>query len=471
MPDFDTEQIDPPLSGLMRAAPVSCLPDTRVETVLSIMKDKRIGSMIVTDPQMRPIGILTLRDVLDRIALAPGALQMPIERVMSRHPLCIPVDSSAYQASLAMIRHGVNHIIVVKNELLAGLVSARDLFGLQHSSVKTLSTAIRSAHDLGAIEAFGRDIGVLSRKMLAQGIATGPLCAFIASLNDLLTQRIVEMEFRDVSIPYCWILMGSEGRSEQTLVTDQDNGLIFSPADGSDPEVARQELLTVARRINLALDRAGYQLCPGDIMAGNPRWCLTLNEWRSRFQHWIASGDPQAILHGMIFFDLRPLHGETMLAQHLRDWITENARHSQRFLHLMAQGALKNGAPLGLLGRFKLDAGGYLDLKINGTTLFTDAGRIFALAAGIDETNTERRLRRAGTALNIPLDEIEAWIAAYYCLQGLRLRMQAAALASGGSADNRLAPRQLHAFDREVLTLAFHQATKLQKRLRMEYSA
>jgi CBS domain-containing protein len=263
--------------------------------------------------------------------------------------------------------------------------------------------------------------------------------------------------------------MGSEGRSEQTLVTDQDNGLIFAPAPGTSIEDTRQTLLAIARRVNLALDRAGYKLCPGEIMAGNPQWCLTLDEWRDRFAHWIDSGSPEALLHGSIFFDLRPLHGELALARELRRWLIEHAPRNPRFLHQMAANALKNRPPLGLLRDFKLDAGGMLDLKLNGTMPFVDAARIYSLAHSIDETNTERRLVCMGPALNIAAHETEAWISAYQYVQGHRLRCQAEALAIGASAGNRLDPRKLHDFDREILKLAFRQASVLQERLALDY--
>jgi len=469
MPVSVTEAIDPPVSSLLRRAPVSCLPDMRVADALRAMREQCIGSMIVTDTASIPVGILTLRDVLDRIALEPASLDAPVSSRMTPDPLTASLETSAYQAALAMIRHGVNHIVLVNNRRLAGLISARDLFGLQSANLRQLSVAIQSAQDLPAIEAFGRDIGALARTMLAQGVATGPLSAFIASLNDLLTQRIVDMEFRDTSTNYCWILMGSEGRSEQTLVTDQDNGLIFTPAAGASVEDTRQSLLTIARRINQALDRAGYKLCPGDIMAGNPQWCLTSDEWRGKFARWIDSGSPEALLHGSIFFDLRPLHGKLDLARELRHWLLDHAPRNPRFLHQMAENALKNRPPLGLLRDFRLDDDGMIDLKLNGTMPFVDAARIFSLACGIDETSTERRFATTGLALNIAAHETEAWIAAYQHVQGHRLRCQGAALARGETAGNRIDPRTLHDFDREVLKLAFRQTTTLQDRLALDY--
>jgi CBS domain-containing protein len=436
------------------------------------MRELSIGSMIVVDEGNIPIGILTLRDVVDRVVLRPGALEAPIGEFMTPHPVTLPVQQTAYSAALAMIRHGVRHIVLVDGGKLAGLVSERDLFGLQSTGVRHLSAEIKGAKDLSAIDHFGADIRDLACRMIAQGMAVGPLTAFIASLNDLLTERIVELEFAAASLGaprWCWVVMGSEGRSEQTLATDQDNGIIFDPAPGLGAEDARAVLVPVARQVNQALDRAGYGLCRGDIMAGNPKWCLSLDEWRARFGQWIDSGSPEALLHGAIFFDLRPLAGDLALGRELRAWLAAHAPTNSRFLHQMAGNALQNRAPLTWLRGFRVAADGRLDLKLNGATLFVDAARIFSLAFGIDEVNTERRLRAAAPALKLPTTELEAWIAAFHHIQGQRLKRQAECLAQGIAPDNRVDPRTLNDFDRAVLRSALQRTRALQQRVALDY--
>lgn len=450
----------------------TCLPLAPTRVALETMRRRAIGSIVVVDAQGAPLGILTLRDVVDRVVLEPATLDRPIDQVMTREPVTLASRESTYQAALVMVRHGVRHVVLVADGRVAGLVSERDLFGMQTTGVRHLSTAIKGANDLAEVEAFGREIGTLARQLIAQGTAIGPLTAFISSLIDLLTERIVELELSTIALDparVCWIVMGSEGRSEQTLLTDQDNGIVFATGPGQDADAVRAELIPVAQRINGALDRAGYRLCPGDIMAGNPMWCLTLDEWRERFASWIDTGSPEALLHGSIFFDLRPLTGDASLAAELRTWLTGAAPKNRRFLHQMAANALRSRPAIGLLHRFATDADGYINLKLNGATPFIDAARIMSLACGIDEVRTETRLRRAGAALNIPAHEVEAWIAAFYQIQGHRLKRQAHALERGEEPDNKLAPAALHDFDQQVLKLALEQARSLQSRLAMDY--
>jgi len=472
MLEYVTEPLALTLGQVMKRPPVACLPGETVRRAIETMRNLAIGSMVVVNPDRIPIGILTLRDIADRVVLGTGAVDGPIERVMTSHPVTLPITETSYRAALTMIRHGVRHIVLVDGDRLAGIVSERDLFGLQSSSVRDLSAAIKGAADLDAIERFGRDINGLARKLFEQGTAVGALTAFVAALNDLLTERVVQLEFARSELEnlrYCWILMGSEGRSEQTLATDQDNGIIFAVTPGVSAESVRAAILPVAQRINRALDRAGYRLCPGEIMACNPQWTLSLDEWRQRFERWIDSGSPEALLHGAIFFDLRPLHGDLALGGELRHWLMQHAPRNPRFLHQMAANALKNRPPLGLLKRFAVDDEGRINLKLNGATLFVDAARIFTLAHGIDEVNTERRLRAAAPALRVPPREVDAWIAAFYHVQGLRLRRQTECMRQGLPADNRIDPYGLHDFDRRVLVSALEQARAIQRRIALDH--
>ena len=469
-----TEPLALTLGQLLKRPPVACLPGESVRRATQTMRELAIGSMVVVSPDRIPIGILTLRDIADRVVLDSGAVDGPIERVMTCDPITLPVTETAYRAALTMIRRGVRHIVLVEGGRLAGIVSERDLFGLQSSSVRELSAAIKGAADLDAIERFGRDINGLALKLFEQGVAIAALTAFVAALNDLLTERVVQLEFARIALENlrcCWILMGSEGRSEQTLATDQDNGIIFAVPPGRSAESVRAAILPVAQRINRALDRAGYRLCPGEIMACNPQWTLSLDEWRQRFERWIDSGSPQALLHGAIFFDLRPLHGDLALGGELRHWLMQHAPRNPRFLHQMAANALKNRPPFGWLKRFSVDKAGRIDLKINGAALFVDAARIFSLAHGIDEVNTERRLRAAAPLLGAQPREVDAWIAAYFHIQGLRLRRQADCMRLGVPADNRIDPYALHDFDRRMLVAALEQARTIQARIALDHRA
>jgi len=432
--------------------------------------------MVVVDGENRPLGIFTLHDVLDRVAISRADLEAPISRVMTTGLITLPPQATGYDAALAMVRQGIRHVLVVENGRLAGIVSEKDLFSLQRISMRQLSSGIKAATGIEQLAQFSADISQLAQNMLAQGVAAEQLTQFIASLNDVLTQRIIDLEFENedlAGIEFCWLAIGSEGRHEQTFSTDQDNGIIFTIPDGMDADQVRQRLLPVARRVNEALDRCGFPLCKGDIMASNPMWCLSLEEWRQRFARWIDAGDPESLLHGAIFFDFRPLHGKSELAAELRDWLLKHVRRNTRFLHQMAANALQNRPPLGLFRDFVVDTKGEhrdtIDLKLNGTTPFVDAARIYSLASGVDSTNTAQRLRLVAPLLKFPAEEVEAWVEAFLYIQMLRLQHQHLESRQGKPMDNRINPYELHELDRHILKESFKQARKLQSRLALDY--
>jgi CBS domain-containing protein len=207
-------------------------------------------------------------------------------------------------------------------------------------------------------------------------------------------------------------------------------------------------------------------------MASNPKWCLSLEEWKHTFNGWIGGGSPESLLNASIFFDFRSLYGAQHLAEDLRDWLARVASDNSRFLYMMAENALHNRPPLGVVRDFVLGKENKLDLKMNGITPFVDAARIFSLAAGVTQTNTIQRLRLSAAKMNMHESEIDAWIDALLFIQVLRLRHHDEASAQGASndaLDNKIDPEKLNELDRRILKEAFRQARKLQARLAMEY--
>lgn len=473
----EQQSLASPLSGVVRRAPVTCAPSTSVRQVLELMHSASIGSMVAVDDQQRPLGILTLHDVLERIALPRIDLEQPVINIMSTRLSTLPPHALAYDAALAMAKHGFRHVLVVENERLIGLVSEKDLFALQRVGLRQIGTAIREADSIEALQLATADIHRVAHSMLAQGVAPEQLMQFISTFNDQITARIVELEFRTGSLfgtsvheNLCWMALGSEGRFEQTLSTDQDNAIIFVAPEGMSPEQMRSKLQPVARRINEALAVCGFPLCKGNIMASNPRWCLSLDEWKHIFSSWIDGGSPESLLHATIFFDFRALYGAQHLADNLRQWLSETIIGNRRFLYMMAENALRNRPPLGIVRDFVVGKEHKLDLKLNGITPFVDAARIFSLAAGVKQTNTIQRLRLSAAKLNIGSAEVDAWIDALLFIQVLRLRHHSEIIESNTAMpDNQINPEQLSELDRRILKEAFRQARKLQSRLAMDY--
>jgi len=340
---------------------------------------------------------------------------------------------------------------------------------LPTAELVALKSDLAVLDDLGGLARLADRLRVVQSRLPASGLSGEGNCALISRLNDKLTTRVLTLVARRHRLPpvdWCWLAMGSEGRDEQTLVSDQDNGLVFSACNSGEAHALRALFLPFARDANEQLAACGFSLCPGNIMAGNPQWCLSTEEWRERFIDWVRCPDPTALLNATIFFDLRPLHGSLLLGQELRTLIGRLTSDTPAFLHLMSVNALQVHPPLGFLGEVSVDDADAVDLKKLGSRIFVDVARILALAGATPSVNSFARLREAGPAAGMQPREIAAAQAALSHLLRLRLEVQ----ASGDGEPVAFRPAELHEVDRIILKESLRQARRLQQRLKLNYS-
>ncbi|KRI01054.1 DUF294 nucleotidyltransferase-like domain-containing protein [Curvibacter sp. PAE-UM] len=462
------QSLETRLGDLTPRTPVTCRPHTPLREALTEMHQRRIGSMLVTSERGEPLGILSRDDILGRITLQQVPLETPIGEVMVQPVHHLTHEHTAEDAALLMSRHTIRHVPITRDGVVVGIVSERDLFAMQRLSLKHVSTSIRGAADVDTLKLVAQDIRRFARSLLSQGVQARQLTALISHLNDVLTERLLELKAAQHGIELgrlCWLALGSEGRSEQTIATDQDNALIL-PDDITPAQ--RQQVLVFARDVNQALDACGYPLCKGGIMAGNPDCCLTLREWRERFSHWVEHGAPQDLLNASIYFDFRPLAGDASLAQALRSEVNRSAQRVPRFLKQMALNALTRTPPLSWVGGIAADDQGLIDLKLQGTALFVDAARLYGLAQGLAATATRERLEAVGPVLGVEAAEYEAWVRGFEFLQMLRLQIQLEGTATGDQP-NHIRVDSLNDIDRRILKEAFRVARTLQQRIQLDY--
>ena len=466
------QSLDSRLGLLPEKQALVCTPQTPLRVALQQIHDRRVGSMLVLDAQDLPVGILTRHDILGRVTLPGLDLQTPIAQVMSAPVHCLCTEHTLQDAALLMSKHSVRHVPVLAGGRVVNIVSERDLFALQRQSLKQLSVGIRAASDLPALQELAGRIRSFAGHLLGQGVHARQLTELISHLNDLLTTRLVELvaQRRGADLQRaCWLAFGSEGRSEQTVSTDQDNGLIFV---SDAPQADRPGWLALAAEVNQGLDSCGYPLCKGLVMASNPECCLTAQEWQDRFAQWIEHGAPADLLKASIYFDMRPLCGNPELAAPLRAMLAGSAARVPRFIKQMADNALRHEPPLnwrGALETQEVEGRALLDLKLKGTMIFVDSARLYALAHGLPAVGTRARLEAAAPLMHVQMQESEAWIAAFEFLQMLRLQAQLGLRGNPNANPNVIDTHGLNEIDLRMLKETMRIARGLQQRMALDY--
>jgi CBS domain-containing protein len=284
---------------------------------------------------------------------------------------------------------------------------------------------------------------------------------------------LTEAEFDLPGVSWCWIALGSEGRFEQTLYTDQDNGIIFDVPAGADTAKLRDAFLPFAQAVNKKLDACGFTLCKGNIMAGNPELCLSRAEWARRFAAFIREATPENLLGSSIYFDLRVVWGDEQGCEQLRRGILDQVNDNRLFQRMMAENALRNRPPVGRFREFVLarknGEKATLDLKVQGLTPFVDGARLLALAHGIESNNTLERFRELVAKEVIERLDGAAYEEAYHFIQQTRMQQHQLQTRENLPYSNRVDPDSLNHLDRRILRESLRQAQRLQSSLALRY--
>ncbi|TBU89289.1 putative nucleotidyltransferase substrate binding domain-containing protein [Stutzerimonas kirkiae] len=469
--------LDTRLGDLALQHPVTCPPDATLKEAVRTMHEQHVGSIVIADEQAHPLGIFTLRDLRSFIGGDDGDLGKPIDQLMTPRPFHLPPAATAFDAAIAMTERHIAHVCVVDHGILRGVVSERDLFSLQRVDLVHLARTIRSAARVENLAALRSDIRQLVDNMLAHGASSTQITHIVTLLNDHTVCRVIELaieELGDPGIPFTWLCFGSEGRREQTLHTDQDNGILFEAADAAEAAHIRGRLLPLAERINRDLDTCGFTLCRGNIMASNPQLCLSRQEWQRRFSSFVREVTAENLLSSTIFFDLRAIWGPQEGCDQLREAFQQDIASNGVFQRLMAENALRQRPPIGRFRDFVVtrkddDDKGKLDLKVQGLTPFVDGARLLALSHAVESCNTLERLRQLVEKEVIDAKDGAAYEEAYHFIQQTRMQQHQQQSRDGQPYSNRLDPDALNHLDRRILRESFRQAQRLQASLALRY--
>ncbi|NNK31526.1 MAG: cyclic nucleotide-binding/CBS domain-containing protein [Xanthomonadales bacterium] len=457
---------------LLKREPVRVDAAASIREAAVLMSRQNVSSVLIMSGD-ELAGIVTDKDLRKRVLAAGLDPELPIEQVMTAGPMSLEADDGVDTALLLMMRENYHHLPIVEGGKPLGLVTAGDILRAQSEHPLRLVRDIRKRNSIEDLLVLSRRLPSLFERMVVLGRDVEQIGRMVTHITDAFTTRLIELaeqEFGEPPMPYAWIVFGSQAREEQTARTDQDNGLILE-------RKARDEEARYFERLSTfvcdGLDQLGYVYCPGEVMALNSKWRVSLAKWKRHFDGWIDEPEPKSVMHSSIFFDMRCVHGDAGLVAELLDYATKRAKENRIFRRFMAANVLKHRPPIGFFRRFvQEDDGSHsegLNLKHRGIVPITDLVRMRALEGGISRPNTFRRIELAAAAGIMNEDDASSLRDALILINRIRLTYQAEQLAAGQQPTNFVPPDELSPLMRRNLKAAFMLVKEAQEALALRY--
>ena len=455
----DTRLLGMHLQHLIQRPPITLPPQTSVQEVARTMRERSVSSVMLVE-QGQLVGLVTDRDLRNRVVAEGLDLSRPVADIATPNPMTLDQRSPALEALLLMTRHHIHHVPVMDGTRVAGMVTATDLAQQQSTSPIFLADDIQRQTQLDGLVAIGQRVRALQNTLSEAHTSADNTGRIVTSITDALTRRLIQMAEAQLGPPpvaWVWVAAGSQGRCEQTAKSDQDNCMVLD--DGYDPAVHGDYFKALARQVCDGLAACGHIHCPGAMMAMTDHWRQPLHTWRQYFQQWIDFPDPKALMLTTVFFDLRAVHGRHELLQTLRHDVLARTPQQSLFLAHVVNNAQKQRPPLNLFGQItQMRSGehaGTVDLKLHALTPIVDLARIYALAAGLQEVNTRERMEKAAQMGDLSEQGSRDLRDALEFVSSQRIRHQSQRMRQGLAPDNHLHLHELSNFERGHLRDAF----------------
>ncbi|MDO5502836.1 MAG: DUF294 nucleotidyltransferase-like domain-containing protein [Actinomycetia bacterium] len=452
------EVVDTPLSELVSRDPISCPPTTSIGAAAELMRERGISCLPVVEED-RLVGIITDGDMTQRVVAARLSPQDPVSTAMTADPVSLP--PTAVMADLLRLMHqrDIAHVPIEEDGRLIGIVTVTDVTRVHALATDLLTHEISAASSVEEMVEVSHGLPDLLVRLVAGHYPHQTVTRRITDVADAVTRRLLtlaEEQLGPAPVPYVWAACGSQGRREQTGVTDQDNGLIIDDAMRPEDDEYFSQLATF---VSDGLNACGYVYCSGEMMATTAQWRQPVSVWRRYFDRWISRPDPKAQMLASVMFDLRPIAGDRSLFTELQHDTLKRASANSIFVAHMISNSMKHFPPLTMLRGIATDRSGkrkgQVDLKHNGVIPVVDLGRVYSLKGRLTQVNTRDRLLAAEDAGVISVSGGRDLVAAYDVIATIRLEHQVRRIEAGKEPTNHLDPRVLSDFERDHLRDAF----------------
>lgn len=447
-----------------------------VARTATLMKKNRVTAAFITGPEGALVGIATDHDFRERVVSEGLDQQNPVHTIMTAPIASIGASAPIYEALLRMQERDVDHLAVLdETGRLMGAVLLRDLARYQQSSSVIITDSIRRARSIGEIvEAHDRLPGLV-KAVVDSGADTRYVNRIVSGVSDSVVDRLVAMAIEKLGpapTRFAFLTLGSEGREEQTLVTDQDNALLYDDPEPERSKEVSEYFLELGTLVCDWLDQVGYKYCEGGIMAKNPRWNLPRAVWRQQFSHWIHNAEAQELLELNMLFDFRCVNGEQQFARDLRAWVFDQMEEYPLFFLHFAQNTLLYKPPLSVFGNLQTTTSenGTKALSLKESLMpIVNFSRLYALRHRIDSTNTLDRLGELYQRGVLSQETYEQMVPDYEALMRIRLRRQAVSIEQGQAPNNLITPEELTSAEQARLKRLFSLSGDLRKKISFDF--
>ncbi len=377
---------------------ISCTPMATARSIAKLMSKKKVGSVLVVDNGL-PLGIITDWDFRTKIVAGNHPVTAAAGDIMTSPVITYPPKLTITQAQMAMMKSSIGHICLTEdgttNTRAVGIVSMHDILVAMGNDPAALVKAIKRCRKVKRLKPIRNSITALLKGYLDHNIPMSIIVKIISELNDTCIKQIIHLSLKKMPAPppvsFAWMAMGSQGRGEQLLHTDQDNALVFNDVKEDRLEETTQYFLDLASRITNGLLEIGYEYCPAGMMASNPHWCISLSGWKLKITRWMANPGKEEVLLSSIFFDYNFIYGDKSLTEEISEHIFGEVEKYPAFSLHLAAGALQNPSPTGFFRQFLVEQDGkykdFFDLKRRGLMPLTDAARVLILSYKTKQIN------------------------------------------------------------------------------------
>ncbi|NKF52627.1 cyclic nucleotide-binding/CBS domain-containing protein [Shewanella sp. WXL01] len=458
---------------LMAKSPITISGNESVQSAAKLMQSQRVSSLLVVDNQ-KLVGILTDRDLRNRVLAQGFDGSLKVFQAMTREPVSLGPNSLTFEAMLALSEHNIHHLPIVDAGVPVGMITSSDILRAQSSQPLLLIKEIDKQDSVESLVQVSKQIPVLLQNLVSADARAEEIGRVLTSVTDALTRRLIDINqtlLGKAPMPFCWLAFGSQGRQDQVACSDQDNGLLLAHEPD---EFAASYFEQLSKAVCKGLNDCGYVFCPGDIMAQNPKWRMGLSQWQQCFSKWVNNPDPKALMHASIFFDMRAVYGPQSLFDELQISVLNATKDNDIFLAGMTNNALNENPPLGFFRKFVLERDGSelkgMDLKHKGSAIINDIARVYALSAGITEVNTAKRIRLLMEQKIINRKDALNLADAHEFIAHMRLSNQGYQATHQLPLSNYLKPQHLSSLMRHQLRDAFKVVHDAQAGLKLKFT-